>query len=156
MQIEVWSARTTKKIIYVLLVVYLVVEGSFFVLKRWINPLERHAAVQVFEDASKVRHAKREDLGNAIVHAESSEKLAENRKWTIRDQRMAGFADNTIFFAKKCRSWELGLIPPLPESFVKQHEDLARQRDESEKSWCSNYELADRLGRDALRSRLGF
>jgi hypothetical protein len=147
MQIEIWSPRTTKILIRIVLAGCFVVFASCFLLKYWLNPWEQQALREVMQRAVVVRHASNDDLEREFAHSKAAQELAERRAWSLRDHAVASLTNGAVGMAYLCRRNEV-------RRSVK-HENQAFD-DQMGKFGCNEYELQMQYSREALQTRLGF
>jgi hypothetical protein len=143
---EIWSPRTSKRIVWFFSGICLLGIAYVFLLRYWLNPWERHAVEEVLKSAALVRQANSEDLQKQYDAAKLLQKVIERRAWTMRDEAIGTLASGTISMALICRRSELGLtkgVDPQVSSAIG-------------KFGCSEYERLTQYSNAAIRTRLGF
>ena len=149
MHTEVWSPRTTRKIVWSLLSVVALLYIGLFLFRYWFNPLEREAVTKMLDRAAKIRVASVNDLPKQVGLAEGDAKEAEKFEWTIRDRVLETNGAGSMKMAELCRRGELKLQSQLDPHGADQVMMLT-------KFGCEQYEDDVKYSREALRTHLGF
>jgi len=96
LKIEVWSKRTTRKVVVVAIVVIgaarLGLYGWQYLDRNWLTPGERSAASEALARIDKLREPRSLDenqFSEEKRKAKSQIDCAERKAWTIRDQGVA-------------------------------------------------------------------
>jgi hypothetical protein len=155
MQTEVWSTRTSKKIVLSGLILLLVAFGVLLIFEHWSNPWEHQAAKAMLKHAEMVRSARSEDFSREVEAAKASEDLAERRAWTNRDQQVEAVVSGVIVAAEICRKSELDSIMARREDSVARRQ-MYEQLAQFGSTMCNVYEMNESASRHALNTRLGF
>jgi hypothetical protein len=143
---EIWSPRTTKKIVWFVGIICLIVVTSEFFLRYWLNPWERQTAAEILKSAVVVRYADSEDLRKQFDSTETLKKSADRRAWTMPDYVVGSSSFGAVQMAFICRRYELGLgMDPKSPASIKLGQ-----------FGCSEYERLTQYSNLAIRTRLGF
>ena len=92
LQIELWSKRTTRKILVGLGIVYLGVVAWFAVDRYWLTPGERSAGRAALVQIDELQNFGSDGIEDFAVRArQAKEKLeaAQQAAWTMRDKAVA-------------------------------------------------------------------
>jgi hypothetical protein len=155
LQTEIWSSRTTKKIVVIVLVLLVFGGAISFLDEYWMNPSEHRAAEEMFKRAEMVRTASRDDIAEKLAIAKESEDIAEKKVWTFRDQYVEFVVSDLIAPAKACRDGELNPVLTRPED-TKAQRSRNEEREQMATLMCNMYEMEETASRHLLNTRLGF
>jgi len=93
---EVWSQRTTRKIVVISILVlaafWFGIDGWYFVERNWLTPMERRAALEALATIDELQEPKNLNeyqFSEGERKAKSQIADAEQKAWTTRDQHVA-------------------------------------------------------------------
>ena len=155
MQTEVWSTRTSKRIVVSVLVFVVIAYGALFIFRHWSNPWERQAAKAMLQHAESIRSARSEDFSREVEAGKASEDVAERRVWTLRDEQVETEVSGLIGAAEMCRKSELTPITARREDSAARQQ-MYEQLAQFGSMMCNVYEMNELSSRHALNTRLGF
>jgi hypothetical protein len=144
LQMEIWSPRTTKRLLKIAGAVLVVGFTAGLVLEYWLNPVERRDVSAMLEQARNVRNSSKASFEQQREKGTEIESQAEGAAWTLRDKRIETAASIALFFATNCKKMELaGSAGAASGKVAAMYQDLAE-------SSCKDYETLDTLTRFAL------
>ena len=143
LQTEIWSPRTTKRLLKVTGMVLLVGGISGLAWTYWLNPVENRDVLAMLKQAQRIRNSSRESFGQQQEKGKEIESQAEDAAWTLRDRRIGAVASATLWFASDCRKLELAASAEAAENKAAMLQHLAE-------TTCKQYETLDTLTRFAV------
>jgi hypothetical protein len=89
LQTEIWSKRTTRKLLIGLAVVICVSVSWETLDQTWITPPERVAAKAALQQIEMLQKVSEQDFGSSERKASEAVDVAEKAAWTTRDLKLA-------------------------------------------------------------------